>query len=88
MRGKSNPGIVERHSRSCASKSGGACNCEPSYMAWTWDRRTSKKVYKTFSGRGAKSEAKGWRADAVGQVRRERFALRQGRPCEMRGPTS
>jgi len=39
-------------------------------MAWTWDRRTGKKVYKTFSGRGAKSEAKGWRADAVGQVRR------------------
>lgn len=70
MRTKSNPGIVERHSRSCASKTGGACNCVPSYMAWTWDRRTGKKVYKTFSGRGAKSAAKGWRSDAVGQVRR------------------
>jgi integrase len=70
MRGKSNPGIVERHSRSCASRAGEACNCEPSYMAWAWDRRAGKKVYVTFSGRGAKSAAKQWRSDAVGQIRR------------------
>lgn len=86
MRTKSNPGIVERHARSCASKAGGACTCVPSHMAWAWDAKAlthertcasrisgacdckpslGAKVYRTFSGKGAKSAAKSWRADRV-----------------------
>lgn len=68
-RGKT-PGIVERHSRSCASRAGGKCDCTPSYMAWTWDARAGRKIYKTFAGKGAKSAAKAWRADAVPAVRK------------------
>jgi integrase len=98
MRSKSNPGIVERHSRSCASRTGSACNCSPSYMAWAFDpkavthQRTCAsragagcdctpaaggKIYKTFSGKGAKSAAKQWRSDAVPAIRRH----------ELRAPT-
>lgn len=74
MRSKTSPGIVERHSRSCASRGGGACDCEPSYMAWAWDPRAGKKLYKTFSGKGAKSAAKNWRSDAVPAVRKGTLA--------------
>ena len=92
MQGKRNSGIVERHSRSCASrKKGGVCDCTPSWMAWAWDPRAvvhkrncgsrtggacdcdpkkGAKVYQTFSGKGAKSAAKVWRADAVGDAKR------------------
>ncbi|MBA3400383.1 MAG: tyrosine-type recombinase/integrase, partial [Actinobacteria bacterium] len=73
MRSKSNPGIVERHSRSCANKRGGACNCSPSFMAWAWDKKAGVKVYQTYSGKGAKSAAKSWRADRV-------HAANRGRP--------
>jgi integrase len=77
MRSKSSPGIVERHSRSCASRDGAACNCEPSYMAWAWNPRDGKKLYKTFSGKGAKSAAKQWRSDAIPAIRKH----------ELRAPT-
>jgi len=65
---KSSAGIVERHARTCTKD---PCTCEngPSYMAWVWDRRAEKKLYKTFSGKGAKSAAKLWRGDAIPQVR-------------------
>lgn len=84
-RGKA-PGIVERHARSCASRSGRACDCSPSYQAWAFDAKAvtharscasrdggacdceptiGGKVYATFSGKGAKSAAKMWRADRV-----------------------
>jgi hypothetical protein len=36
----STPGVVERHSRSCRSRGGGSCNCEPSYTAWVYDPRS------------------------------------------------
>jgi integrase len=61
------PGIVERHSRSCASRGGGECKCRPSFEAWAWDRREGKKIRKTFPTLAA---AKAWRTDAVGEVRR------------------
>ena len=32
-------GIAARHSRKCRSRSGGSCNCEPSYRAFVYDRR-------------------------------------------------
>jgi integrase len=37
----------------------------PSYRAWVWDRRTNTRVRKTFSGKGALTAAKAWRADAT-----------------------
>ena len=59
-------GISERHSRSCALANGGdRCDCAPSYRAFVYDRRTHEIVRKTFSGSGALSSAKLWRADAL-----------------------
>jgi integrase len=54
---------------------GAACNCAPSYEASVYSVRDGKKIRKTFA---TLSAAKGWRADAVG-------ALRRG---TMRAPTS
>jgi integrase len=68
-------GIRKRHSRSCATRLDGACNCKPSYEASVYSIRDQKKIRKTFPTLAA---AKGWRADAVG-------ALRRG---TMRAPTS
>src|SRR5439155_24655980 len=62
-------GITTRHSRRCRSRSGGGCNCEPSYEAWIWSPRDGRKIRKTFTGKGALSEAKGWRHDAGSAVR-------------------
>ena len=38
-----------------------------SYEAWVYDKRTQRKIRRSFSTEAA---AKGWRADAQGQVRR------------------
>jgi integrase len=64
------PGIRVRHSRTCASSTGGRCNCDAAYEAWVWDKRTRKKIRRRFSGPGAVTAAKQWRADAFGAVRR------------------
>jgi len=86
------PGIVERHSRSCANRDGGRCDCTPSYEAWVYSSRDSHqagkdakgeklkvvKIRRTFSGKGALAAAKGWRRDA-------HSAVVNGR---MRAPTS
>ena len=59
-------GIEVRHSRRCElSQEGTRCTCEPSYRAVVYDRVTDALVKKTFSGKGALSAAKQWRADAV-----------------------
>ena len=58
-------GLRERHSRRCASKDGGRCNCEPAFEAWVFSRRDGQKIRKTFTGTGARSAAKAWRADAT-----------------------
>ena len=59
-------GIEVRHSRRCElSQEGSRCTCEPSYRAVVYDRLTDALVKKTFSGKGALSAAKQWRADAV-----------------------
>jgi integrase len=68
------PGLVARHSRSCRSRDGGACNCEPSFEAWVYSPRDQRKIRKTFSGKGAKSAAKSWRADAVSALDRGTLA--------------
>ena len=71
MQGKRIPtGLRIRHSRQCASTSGAKCDCVASVEAWAYDRRTQKKIRKTFTGIGALTAAKGWRADATGAVRR------------------
>lgn len=76
-------GLWIRHSRKCATQenSDAKCNCEPSVQAWAWDRRAGaidpktgkpagQKVRKAFTGPRAQSEAKAWRAEATGAVRR------------------
>lgn len=40
-----------------------------SWEAWVWSPRDKKKLRKTFSGKGAYSAAKNWRADALKPVR-------------------
>jgi len=59
-------GIVTRHSRSCGSRDGKRCNCDPSYEAWLSVR--GKKQRKSFTpathGGGALAAAKNWLADA------------------------
>lgn len=61
------PGIEVRHVRGCPSHKGDACRCSPRYRAWAYDKREGKKVRRTFMNL---TEAKNWRADAVGHVRR------------------
>ena len=60
-------GIDVRHARGCRSRTGGRCNCSPSYRAEAYDRRSEKKVRKTFPTLAA---AKAWRSDASGDIRR------------------
>ncbi len=69
-------GIEVRHSRRCdISRDGDRCTCEPSYRASVYvvqrdnrlvhDGKTGKLVKETFTGKGALSAAKQWRADMV-----------------------
>lgn len=60
-------GIDVRHRRGCRAHDGGRCNCEPSYRAEAYDRRSATKVRKTFPTLAA---AKAWRADASREIRR------------------
>lgn len=55
------PGIRVRHSRGCSVISGKRCSCRPSYEAFAFDRRTGRKVRRTFR---SLAEAKSWRRDA------------------------
>ena len=54
-------GIDVRHTRSCNSRSGGPCNCDPSYQAHVWSKRDNKRIRKTFP---TLSAARTWRTDA------------------------
>jgi len=63
-------GIEVRHGRACPAPNGGTCKCEPTYRAEVYARRDKKKIRRSFSGPGAFSAAKAWRADASGAVRR------------------
>jgi integrase len=64
-------GIEVRHSRTCRSRDGARCNCSPGYRAVVYDRRRHTKIAKTF---GSLSEAKGWRSDAISDIRRGKSA--------------
>ena len=60
-------GIDTRHARSCRSRGGGGrCNCTPTYQAHVHDRRTGKRIRKTFPSMAA---AKTWRQDALVALR-------------------
>jgi integrase len=52
-------GIIVRHSRTCAKE---PCTCTPSYRAEVYDKRSKRKLRKTFRN---SSEAKGWRHDTA-----------------------
>lgn len=60
-------GIDAQHARSCPSRSGGRCACEPRYRAEVYDRREKRRLRKTFD---TKAEAKAWRSDAQTALRR------------------
>jgi hypothetical protein len=59
MATKPTPGIVERHARSCPSRHGGRCAKprKPRIEAWVWSPRDKKKIYRTFTGKGAATAA-------------------------------
>ncbi len=69
-------GIDERHSRTCRSRDGGACNCTPTFQAHVWDAKAGKRMRKTFPTRSA---AKSWRQDTI-------VGLRHGHVSSDRGP--
>jgi len=59
-------GIEKRHARSCRSREGRRCNCEPTYQANVWDRWRDERVRRTFPSEAA---AKTWRHDALTALR-------------------
>lgn len=69
MARRSTPGIVERHSRSCPSRNGGACGkpCTPTFEAWVYNATTGRKIRRSFP---TSSAAKGWRSDAISALRK------------------
>jgi integrase len=60
-------GIEVRHRTTCASRSGGKCNCKPAYQASVWSASEQKRLRKTFPTLAA---ARAWRAEAQTAVRR------------------
>jgi integrase len=60
-------GIWIRHSRKCPVQDGKRCTCSPSYVASAYDAQAGKKIRRTFR---KFSEAKAWRHDATGKVKR------------------
>jgi len=70
MTAKPTTGIEVRHGRACPAQGGGTCKCNPTYRAEVYSRRDRRKIRRSFSGPGALTAAKAWRADASGAVRR------------------
>jgi hypothetical protein len=60
-------GIRTRHQSSCVSRSGGKCDCRPTFQAQVFDARMGRQVWLTAK---TITEAKLWRSDAQAQVRR------------------
>src|SRR5712691_4345216 len=60
-------GIEVRHKKACASRTGGRCNCEPTYQASVWSARESTRIRKTFVTLAA---ARAWRSETQTGVRR------------------
>lgn len=64
-------GVEVRHRRECRTRTGGRCNCEPSYRAHVFDARANKRIRRTFP---TLSAAKLWRQDALVALRRGELA--------------
>ena len=64
---RAHEGITPRHRAGCRTLAGGRCNCTPAYRAEAFDRRSGKRLYKTFPTLAA---ARAWRADAMRDIRR------------------
>ncbi len=67
-------GIDVRHSKKCSSRTGGRCkrpDCEPTYQAHVFDRRSGRRIRKTFP---TISAAKLWRSDAIHALKQGDFA--------------
>jgi hypothetical protein len=60
-------GIEIRHKKSCPSRSGGFCLCDPSYRAQVWSPSDERFVRRTFRNL---TEAIVWRDDAGVEARR------------------
>jgi integrase len=60
-------GIEVRHRTTCASRSGGKCNCRPGYQASVWSASEGKRLRTTFPTLAA---ARAWRAEAQTAIRR------------------
>ncbi len=62
-------GITIRHARGCpaAQDKDAACACKPTYQAWSFDRRSRRKVYKSFR---RLQDARAWRSDTSSALRR------------------
>src|SRR5437763_10116022 len=58
-------GIEVRHARSCTSRDGKRCTCEPGYRVAAYDAISKRKVSKTFRTLAA---ARRWRAAAQTQT--------------------
>jgi integrase len=63
-------GIETRHQRGCATENGAACDCDPSYRAAVYDRRTGRRLRRSFATEAA---ARRWRDDARVDLRRGRL---------------
>jgi integrase len=60
-------GILVRHLKACATRSGGRCYCRPTYQASVWSARDGRRIKKSFP---TLAEAKAWRAAAQIAIRR------------------
>jgi len=60
-------GIRVRHRKLCRTRSGGVCNCKPTYEANVWSASDEKRAFKVFPTLAA---AKAWRADSEVGLRR------------------
>src|SRR5690242_13189438 len=71
---KPSPGIEVRHARSCATRAGAECDCEPTYRAMVYAGNDTR-IRRTFATLEA---AKLWRQDA--QVDLRRGAIEAAKP--------
>jgi integrase len=60
-------GVEVRHAPSCSARRSGRCSCQPSYRAAVYSKREKRTIRKSFRNL---AEAKAWRADAQGAVRK------------------
>src|SRR5687768_3555384 len=70
-------GIEERHARSCRTRNGGRCDCDPTYRASVWDGQRQQRIRYAA---GSLTEAQQWRKDAL-------VAMRRGRTVRQTAPT-